>query len=205
MDRRDDSLPDDFLRGLAALEESYLSEEDPIRQSGYGGGAERWRAERGIILEAVDRDGDLLDIGCANGYLLACLVAWGKEKGLSLAPYGLDQGAGLIALAKRRLPEYATHFWVANAWEWIPPRQFRYVYTLTEFVPEPFLTEYLRRLLARCVEPGGRLILGSYGSGSRNEPARDVAAMLREAGCPVPGAAQQGWLPFTRIAWTDRA
>ena len=35
-----------------------------------------------------------------------------------------------VVLAKQRLPQYASHFWVANAWEWLPPRQFRYVYSL---------------------------------------------------------------------------
>ncbi len=75
--RRPMTLPRDFVRRIESLEEAYLRSDDPIRQSGFGGGAERWRAERGPILEAVEGDGDLLDIGCANGYLLECLVAWG--------------------------------------------------------------------------------------------------------------------------------
>lgn len=198
-----DALPEAFLRGLAALEESYLTETDPILQSGFGGGAERWRAERGIILEAIPSDGDFLDIGCANGYLLTCLLAWGEERGVHLTPFGIDQGARLVALAKQRLPQYAPHFWVTNAWDWIPPRKFHYVYTLSEFVPPEFFSEYVKRLLSRYVMPGGRLILGSYGSGSRNEPARDVGAMLADLGYEVAGTAQCGWLPFTRIAWVE--
>jgi hypothetical protein len=39
-------LPGKFLERLAALEVSYLAEGDPIRQSGFGGGPRRWRAER---------------------------------------------------------------------------------------------------------------------------------------------------------------
>ena len=66
------------MRRQRALEDAYLRSDDPIRQSGFGGGAERWRAERSPILEAVDGDGDLLDIGCANGYLAECLVEWAR-------------------------------------------------------------------------------------------------------------------------------
>lgn len=64
----DRTLPNDFLCELELLEAAYLKEDDRIRQSGFSGGAERWRAERGPILDAIDTDGDLLDVGCANGY-----------------------------------------------------------------------------------------------------------------------------------------
>ncbi len=79
-------LPPDFRARARSLEAAYLESDDPIRQSGFGGGPERWRAERQPILDAVEGDGDLLDIGCANGYLLECLVAWGAERGLALTP-----------------------------------------------------------------------------------------------------------------------
>ena len=115
---------------LKALEDAYLRETDPIRQSGFSGGATRWRAERGPILDAIDSDGDLLDIGCANGYLLECLVRWGEERGLMLTPHGLDQGVRLIELARGRLPKYADNFHVGNAWDWRPQRKYRYVYML---------------------------------------------------------------------------
>jgi hypothetical protein len=68
-------LPEAFLRDLKALELAYLKSDDPIEQSSFGGGKERWRAEREPILEAIAASGDLLDVGCANGYLLECLVA----------------------------------------------------------------------------------------------------------------------------------
>ena len=73
------ALPRAFLQNLRTLEAAYLKEDDPIRQSGFSGGAQRWRSERGPILEAIDVDGELLDIGCANGYLLECLVRWGQR------------------------------------------------------------------------------------------------------------------------------
>jgi hypothetical protein len=114
-------LPAEFLRALAALERAYLVASDPLRQSGFGGGPHRWRAERKPILQAIDGDGDLLDIGCANGFLLESLRAWALERNIALIPYGVDQGAQLIAIARARLPGFANHFWVGNAWSWQPP------------------------------------------------------------------------------------
>lgn len=200
----EDALPEDFIAEVRALEDAYLQTDDPIRQSGFGGGAERWRAERGAILEAVTGDGDLLDIGCAVGYLAECLVAWGAERGVTLTPHGIDLGERLIAEAKRRLPMHAGSFHVANGWDWRPGRRFRYVYTLSDCVPLDRLREYVGRLLDRLVEPGGRLIVGSYGSRSRGTPALPLGEMLTDYGYEVAGQAIGGDPPLTAFAWIDR-
>lgn len=192
------------MRELARLEQAYLSQTEPERQSGFLGGNERWRIERELILDAVDAGGDFLDIGCANGYLLECLVQWAREKSISITPYGIDVGSGLIRLAKERLPEHADHLWVANAWDWQPPRRFRYVYTLTDYVPDDRLAEYLNKLLDRYVEPGGLLIVGAYGSYSRNEPAIDLRNVLGELGFEIAGSSERGKLPISRIVWLRR-
>jgi hypothetical protein len=195
------SLPEEFLSELRELEKSFLTEQDPIRQSGFGGGEKRWRKERELILDAVDGDGEFLDVGCANGYLLQCLMEWGKERGILLTPYGIDQGAGLIELARKRHPHYADHFWVANAWDWEPSRKFRYVYSLYDCVPEPFLFRYVKKLLQRYVKKPGTLIIGAYGSNSRNRPAFDVADFLEKGGFTIVGASDRRELPVSRIAW----
>ena len=101
----DPKLPEDFIRRLYDLEKSYLAENDPIRQCGFGGGPIRWRAEREPILDAITTDGDFLDVGCANGYLIECLMNWGRERGLSLTPFGLDWSEKLVDLAKARFPQ----------------------------------------------------------------------------------------------------
>jgi SAM-dependent methyltransferase len=187
---------------MRELERVYLTRDDPIEQSGFYGGAERWRRERGIILDAIEGDGDLLDVGCANGYLLECLVQWAREKGITLTPYGVDQGPGLIDLARKRLPQYVHHLWVGNAWNWLPPRTFRYVYALYDCAPAHLLGEYARRLLERCVEGGGRLIIGAYGR--RDDAARDVAGDLAASGFAVAGSVVLGEPPVTRLAWVRR-
>ena len=196
-------MPKSFLVELEALESSYLGEDDPIRQSGFGGGRARWRSERDPILDAIDGDGEILDIGCANGYLLECLVTWGRERGLLLQPFGLDQGARLIDLAKLRLPDFESNFVVGNAWDWEPPRRFRYVYTLYDCVPMSYLAEYLHRLHERFLTPQGRLIVGAYGSHSRGVPALNVAEALASAGLVVAGSSAVGNLPIARFAWVD--
>lgn len=200
----DRKLPSDFIRQLELLEESYLADDDPIRQSGFGGGPQRWRAEREPILDAVESDGELLDVGCANGYLLECLIQWGKEQGAALVPYGIDQGTGLIKLARERLPEFRENFYSGNAWDWIPPGIFRYVYSLYDCVPPEYLEEYIHRLLARMVAPGGRLIIGAYGSSSEGKPPFDVATFLKSIGLKVTGVTEGGDPPVARFAWTDK-
>ncbi|MBA3778961.1 MAG: SAM-dependent methyltransferase [Chloroflexi bacterium] len=208
------SPPAEFREQQRALERAYLAESDPIRQSGFSGGPRRWRAEREPILEAVPADGDFLDIGCANGYLLQCLVAWAGERGIRLNPYGLDVGARLIDLAKHRWPERADQLWVGDAWSWNPPRRFDYVYTLLEYVPflgespdirpGPLVRLYLERLLGKAVRPGGRLIVGSYGSRSRGVPPLDLRSTLEDYGFQVAGTAEGGSPITTRFAWVDR-
>ncbi|MGH8873833.1 MAG: hypothetical protein ACRDVM_01075 [Acidimicrobiia bacterium] len=59
--------PRSFLAEMRALEDAYLRTDDPIAQSGVGGGPPRWRAEREPLLDGVAGNGDLLDVGCANG------------------------------------------------------------------------------------------------------------------------------------------
>ena len=200
---RGERLPRSFLRGLAEQETAYLAHTDPIRQSGFSGGPQRWREEREPILDAVEADGDLLDIGCANGYLLECLVSWARDRGLRLVPHGLDQGARLIELARERLPEFAPNFYLGNSWEWTPSRRFRCVYTLCDCVPPDYLGEYVHRPLRRVVAPGGRLIVGSYGSRSRAIVPLDVAEAFRSAGLAVVGESRGGRPPVTAFAWVD--
>lgn len=200
----DRPLPPEFVGRLRKLARSYLASEDPRLQSGFGGGTERWRAEREPILEGVDRNGDFLDLGCANGYLLECLLEWAAARRIRLRPFGLDQSAELVARARKRLPAFAHHFFVGNSWSWRPPRSFDYVYSLADAVPAAYLREHLRRLHSSFVAPGGRLILGSYGSRSRQIPPIDVDGALADAGYPPEGSASAGAGPVVRFAWVGR-
>ena|SRR5688572_32491884 len=196
-----DELPAAFRQALTELQAAYLRETDPRKQSGFYGGRERWRAEREPILAAVPGEGDLLDVGCANGYLVESLVVWAAERGRRLTPFGVDQSAELIALARRRYPHWAKHFFVGDAWTWKPPRRFAYTYALHDCVPLSHLAPFVERLLARMVAPGGRLIVGAYGSRSRGVEPLDIAAALMKLGFAVAGTAEGGEPTMCRVAW----
>ena len=196
-------LPPSFVAKLRKLEESYISETDPIRQSGFGGGPERWRAEREPILDAVTADGTILDVGCANGFLLACLVCWARERGITLIPHGIDCGPRLIKLAQARLPEFASHFWVANAWDWKPGRRFDYVYAVYDCLPLSYLPVWIERVLQDMVTPKGVLILGAYGSRSRRVRPFDLCTFLHRSGYVVSGSSSGGIPLLARFAWIN--
>ena len=196
-------FPPRYERELRALEPAYLESDDPIEQSGFHGGPGRWRAERGAILDAIESDGSLLDVGCANGYLLECLVHWGAERGIDITPHGLDLGAKLIGLAKDRLPEFSDNFHVGNVWEWRPPIRYDYVYMIWDCLPQSHLADGIRLLLRDFLTPGGRFILGSYGSLSRNERAFDIAEFVRKMGVEPAGEAWGGDPPLTLFVWMD--
>ena len=190
----------EFMARMAGLGDLYLSSEDPETQSGFGGGRARWIAERSPLMEAIDRDGDFLDVGCANGLLAADVVSWAAGRGVRIVPHGVDLGEALIDRARDRHADRASNFVAADAWQWRPSRQWTYVYSLLNLAPTDLSCAWLRRLL-EWVEPGGRLIIGSYGSRSRNRAPLDVAQVVRGCGLAVAGLASGGDPPITRFAW----
>ena len=58
---------------------------------------EQWREHRQPIVRAVHKPGALLDIGCANGFLLRCLLEWSEYE---LVPYGIEPEEGLLSQCK---------------------------------------------------------------------------------------------------------
>jgi SAM-dependent methyltransferase len=196
-------LPVDFVARLEALAATYLGESDPIRQSGFSGGPERWRMERAPILQAIQTSGDFLDVGCANGFLLESLIRWGAETGLSLTPYGVDYSPGLIEIARQRLPMFAEHFFVGNAWGWVPPHRFQYVYAVFDCVPPIYFPTFVEHLATAVTAPGGRLILGAYGNRSRAESPAPIDQMLESIGYTVAGTAIGGASVMAHFAWID--
>ena len=105
----------------AIIEEAYLPHAEPWRGSGFSGPRERWELLRRPIAEAIDRSGSFLDIGCANGYLLSCLMEWTEERGIAIDPHGLDMSEPLVMLARERLPDHSASIHVGNALDWRSP------------------------------------------------------------------------------------
>jgi SAM-dependent methyltransferase len=163
------------LKTPSDFERAYLAGPDPRAQSGFHGSAERWTAARHGIVEAIDRDGTFLDVGCANGLLLESVVDWSL---FAVEPYGIDFAPGLVELARRRLPQWADRLWVADVFAWRPPLPFDFVHARWELAA----VEEVLRL-------GRRAIFSSDGSFRRPDSPRaePVAERLRERGIEVAG------------------
>jgi SAM-dependent methyltransferase len=208
---------DYFERVRTILETAYTAHEEPWRQSGMSGPYERWEALRRPVAECVQHSGSFLDIGCANGYLLECLLAWTAERGLRIDPHGLDISEKLLAFARARLPDHAHQLYLGNAFTWGPPRRFDFVRTELVYVPDGLEADYIGRLLAEFVNPGGRLLIAGYSEGL---PVRQLKLVeganrssyllphLEELGFPADGY-RDGYDPVkdrrTRIAWINKA
>lgn len=185
----------------------YLATDNQWRQSGWSSTPERWRLAREVILRAVEKSGSFMDIGCANGLLLECLIEWGRARGLAIEPHGIDLVPELVDLARRRLAAFSNNFTAANAFRWDPPRRYDYVHLLLESAPPMYHREYLARLVDRAVASRGRLIVSAYASRSRNETGIDIARYLVELGFAVAGSAsatEADGFVLTRTAWTDK-
>lgn len=153
---------------------AYLSGGDARAQSGYLGDERRWEGARRLLLDAVDRSGSFLDVGCANGHLMECVRTWALEDGIDLEPWGLDISAELAALARERLPQWSERIFVGNAIDWRPKGRFDFVRTCLDYVPVRRRPELLHRVLADIVAPGGRLIVGVFTEEAERETLREA-------------------------------
>jgi SAM-dependent methyltransferase len=169
-----------WFGGMRAIfDAAYLAADNPRAQSGFGGDEARWQAARRPIVRAIDRDGRLLDIGCANGYLMECLPRWTSHR---IEPYGLELAPAVAELARRRLPQWAERIYVGNALTWQPPFRFDFVRTELVYVPEERQQAFTERLLADVVAPGGGLIVCGYGSPRSGLAAYPVQRIVRSLG-----------------------
>ena len=57
-------------------------------------------------------DGTFLDVGCANGYLMECIVRWTRHR---VEPYGLELAGTVAELARQQRPHWAQRIFVGNA------------------------------------------------------------------------------------------
>lgn len=145
---------------LGVIEPAYLSATTDQMGSGHSGSQEEWHASRGLIMEAIERPGTFLDIGCANGLLMASVERWSNDRGLAIEPYGVEISPKLAELARKRYPQWRDRICAANANDWQPPMRFDMVRTGLDYVPHSDREAFVRHLSNRVVAPGGRLIIG---------------------------------------------
>lgn len=193
-----------YRRSQALIVPGYLAASDPRAQSGHSGDADRWREARGQLVEAIDRDGTLLDVGCANGHLMETAVEWALERGRRIEPYGLDLSPALLALARERLPAWRDRFFAGNALDWRPPFRFDLVHLQQlEYVPPARRPELIAHLLGHVCRPGGRLIVGSANE-LRDGPC--AASLVESAGFPIAGRTERDHpdaRAVRRVFWLD--
>jgi hypothetical protein len=188
------------------LERAYLAADTAEAGSGFGGTPAEWRAAREPVTDGIDRDGTLLDLGCANGLLMESVHRWCGERGITIEPYGVDIGPGLVDRARVRLPQWADRIWVGNAADWVHPdgARFDFVHTLLDEVPRRRRADLVSHILGVLVQPGGRLLVSHYLRTADHD--RTAAEQLRDLGWAVVGESRPrldapGTPPQT--AWID--
>jgi hypothetical protein len=188
---------DSWHRAMAELVvPAYLAADTPWGQSGKSGDEALWEEGRRHIADAIDRGGTFLDVGCASGYLMECIVGWSSHH---IEPYGLEIAPELAELARRRLPQWADRISVGNALTWTPARRFDFVRTGLEYVPPPRRRDLVAHLLEFC----DRLIVGSF-----NEEVEDRALerAVESWGYAVAGRSERAHRDprvMRRVFWID--
>jgi len=185
----------------------YLAADNPRAQSGHGGDEAAYRYTRMMVLEAIHKSGTFLDVGCANGYLMESLHRWLAGSGLAVEFYGLDISAGLLALAKERLPQWRDRFTLGNALYWSPTAKYDLVYLSgTEYVPLGRQKELVDHLFDDYVASGGHLILGPT---TEERDSRELEEQLCAWGHEPSGYCEKSHLTHRSLAkkmfWFDKA
>ena len=126
-----------------------------------------WKQARSFIASTIHRPGTLLDIGCANGFLLRCLAGWSNHE---LTPFGFDASAGRIRDTARFFPSKDKRFArlpverLAEMDSQGLPRAYDFVYWAVwdnYRFDRPDRIDLLKRAY-EIVRDDGRLILGFY-------------------------------------------
>lgn len=163
-DARDKLTHDERVADMRRiLDPAYLNADTPQGGSGYSGTIDDWTARRRHVADAITRDSTFLDVGCANGFLMECVVGWCAERNITVEPYGVDISPPLAQRARERLPEWADRIWVGDALTWSPPLTFDVVHALLDSVMDADRRRLIDNLLT-FVTPGGRLLLSQYGT-----------------------------------------
>ena len=165
----------------ALVTPAYLAADTPWGGSGKSGSADDWEYSRSHVADAVDRDGTLLDVGCANGYMLECLPRWTAH---NLDRYGLDISPELVDLANARLPDLFDRLFVGNALSWEPPHRFTYIRVGLDYVPHHRRRELVDRLIGSC----DRLIVGVF---NEERLARPTEELLSSWGHRIVGRSER--------------
>lgn len=176
---------------------------------------EQWKKMRFFITKAINKNGNILDIGCGNGFLLRCLQEWSNHK---LEPYGIDIDQKLIKQVKELFPSQAKNFIVKELKEELKdlaelpkygfPTKYDFIYwnvwARLKFENEKE-ADILKTIL-EMVSDGGRLILGFYDS---DKEKIDKIKKLKKLGFKFSGILENfSYIqkdPVEIIIWIDKS
>jgi len=126
-----------------------------------------WKNERFFTTAAINSNGKILDIGCANGFFLRCLQEWSDY---DLLPYGIDINPEFIEAAKKLFRSKEENFKVSSLQKLVKlfkqgfPCKYNFIYWAVWdnwwFKKQADLNAL--SALLEAVACGGRLILGFY-------------------------------------------
>jgi len=170
----------------------------------------QWEKIRFFISNAINKDGRILDIGCANGFLLRCLQEWCNYK---LEPYGIDINQKIIQQAKELFPSYSDNFVCENFWNLLNgnsklskgylSNRYDFVYFNVgdnlKFEKETEISAI--RYMLGMVSNGGRLILGFCNCFGLSNEGREKIKRLEESGFAFSNIQENSTNDI--IAWID--
>lgn len=131
-----------------------------------GADYETWEKQRRFIAETIHHSGSIIDIGCANGFLLRCLQEWSEY---ALTPYGIDVNEESIDDAKKLFSNLSKNFEAVSFRDFLAgkhglPETYDFIYWNVWddwYFDENEKIQQVRVLLEK-VNLGGRLVLGFY-------------------------------------------
>lgn len=174
-------LPQGYSEAFRADVERF-GMESLLHGSDASGSFEEWEQGRKFLAPAFDREGSLLDYGCANGFFLRCQQEW---SGADFEPYGIDVNEMRIQDARKLFASIPDHFQTgeqaaALLQEGKFPEAFDSIYWNVwdnmDFHSERGLA-YLRSAYDR-VKSDGRLVLGFYDAGGEPRIREKISQLL---------------------------
>lgn len=172
----------------------------------YGATYQIWYDKRYFINEAIYKSGTLLDVGCANGFLLRCLLEWSPHE---LIPYGIEPDKPRMEIAKTLLEPFAANFLEAGVDELKSldkqgfPSSFDFIqwsfWRNWDYTQEHNWQTFQN--VWRAVKPQGRLILCFY-DGSLTEIDEQINK-LQEHFRRADGIQTSAWNK-EKLAWLER-
>ena len=161
-----------------------------LKDSDFNGRYNTWRSAREVLNTHIAGGERVLDLGCANGFLLASLLLWHSR---GFIPFGMDIDPARIQVACRLLGAFAGNFYHHNFFD------LEWPVSEADIIIAPW--QFSSQFMETCLKCAARVIFTAYDD--RLAGGLDVVQECRSAGLEilkvdiVPGITQavsiRGW------------